>query len=269
MIYILLSAITLFLLYCLALRGRRNHPGWQALEGWNYAHRGLHDQDKPENSMAAFRAAVENGYGIELDLHLMKDGQLAVIHDSNLKRTTGTEGRVEDLTAEDLPNYHLEGTDETIPIFPQVLELFAGRVPMIVELKSVGNNYAEVSQAACDLLENYDGPYCLESFDPRCIRWLKKHRPHLIRGQLAEDFCKVKNHPVPWILRFCLTYQLPNFLTLPDFTAYRFRDRKNLSNFLVRRLWGIRGVTWTLQTPQDHENALQEGWIPIFENYKP
>jgi len=91
MLTILIILAVLAVLYLLALRGRKNHPELKTLRGWNYAHRGLHGEGRPENSMAAFRAALENGYGIELDIHLLADGNLAVIHDSLLKRTTGAE----------------------------------------------------------------------------------------------------------------------------------------------------------------------------------
>ena len=126
--------LLLLILYVLATRCRPNHPGWQELLGWSYAHRGLHDSRLPENSLAAFRAAVENGYGMELDVHLTRDGNLAVIHDSLLNRTTGQPGRVEDLTTQDLKNYFLEGTQETIPELMDVLTLVQGKVPLIIEL---------------------------------------------------------------------------------------------------------------------------------------
>ena len=95
-----------------ALKGRTGHPGMEALKGWGYAHRGLHKEGIPENSVAAFRAALDKGYGIELDIHLMKDGNLAVIHDASLLRTAGVDVQIEDLTAEDLEDYRLEGTEE-------------------------------------------------------------------------------------------------------------------------------------------------------------
>ena len=158
------------------------------------------------------------------------------------------------------------GIDETIPTFSQVLELFDGKAPMIVELKSANGNYAALAEAACRMLDNYNGPYCIESFDPRCIYWLKKHRPDIIRGQLAENFLTIKSS-VPWIVRFLLTYQMLNFLTVPDFAAYKFADRKNLSNFLARKLWGVQGVSWTLRSPEDLETAMEEGYLPIFEGF--
>ena len=106
----------LVIVYLLLLLPRLGHPGWEKLAGFRYAHRGLHNKDKgiPENSMAAFRAALEKGYGIELDIHLMKDGNLAVIHDSSLKRTADADVMIEDLTTEELDHYHLDGTDETM-----------------------------------------------------------------------------------------------------------------------------------------------------------
>lgn len=268
MIPFLIILAVLVLLYLLALRGRRGHEGLKDLQGWAYAHRGLHNESRPENSMAAFRAALESGYGIELDIHLLRDGNLAVMHDSLLKRTTGAEGRIEDLTTEELANYRLEGTEETIPTFREVLELFDGKAPLIVELKAVGGNHAVLTEAACKMLSSYPGVYCLESFDPRCIHWLKKHRPDLIRGQLTENsICA--NVPVPWYLRLLLTLQLENFLIQPDFVAHKFADRKFLSNTLARKLWGIQGVSWTLKTQDEFNTAVKEGYLPIFEGFTP
>lgn len=268
MIAVLIILVILIAVYLLSLMGRKAHPGLKALRGWSYAHRGLHGNGRPENSMAAFRAALEGGYGIELDVHLLADGNLAVIHDSSLKRTTGKEGKVEDLTAGQLREYTLEGTDETIPAFSQVLELFAGKAPLIVELKAVDNNHAALCEATCKMLDGYQGAYCIESFDPRCVLWLKKHRPDLIRGQLAENFLKVKSN-VPWILRFLLTHQLMNFILRPDFVAYKYADRKNPGNFLVRKLWGVQGVSWTLRSQAEYDIAKSEGYLPIFENFTP
>ena len=252
-----------------ALKGRTGHPGLESLKGWAYAHRGLHGEGIPENSMAAFRAALEGGYGIELDIHLMRDGNLAVIHDASLKRTAGVDVQIEDLTAQDLENYRLEGTDEKIPLFRDVMALFEGRAPMIVELKPMNGNQAALAEAACEIMKDYQGIYCMESFDPRCIQWLKKNRPHIIRGQLTENFVAHDKvlHPA---IRFVLTHNLLNFTTCPDFVAYKFADRRDsITTALCRGAWDIQGVTWTLKTQEEYDIALQEGWIPIFEGFKP
>lgn len=268
MIPIFITLLIIFMLYIGSVGGRTGHPGLKDLRGWNYAHRGLHSKGIPENSMAAFRASLERGYGIEFDLHLLKDGNLAVIHDSLLKRTTGADGRIEDLTTEDLQNYRLEGTDETIPTFQELLDLYAGKAPLIVELKPVDGNHAKLTETACDMLKDYPGVYCIESFDPRCVHWLKKNRPHIIRGQLSENFLGsafIKSR----LLQFVMTHSLSHFLTMPDFTAYKYADRKNLSTWICRKLYGVQGVSWTLRTREEYDTALKEGWIPIFENFIP
>ena len=272
-LYITLAIVAapalLLLLYCLLLRCRRGHKAFGKLRGWGYAHRGLHGDGVPENSMEAFRLALEGGYGIELDVHLMKDGQLAVIHDASLLRTAGVDVKIEDLTAEDLPNYPLEGTSQTIPLFSDVLALYRGKAPLIVELKAEKGNHARLSEAVCDLMDEYEGAYCLESFDPRVVHWLKKNRPCKCRGQLAENFVANKRNKLPFIAKFILTHQLENFMVVPDFVAYRFADRKLLGVWLARHFWGAQGVTWTIKTQEEYDTAVKEGWLPIFEGFRP
>ena len=263
-----IGAVSLAGAYVLSTQGRTGHPGLDALKGWYYAHRGLHNAERPENSMAAFRAALEQGYGIELDIHLIRDGNLAVMHDTSLKRTAGADVNITELTTEELKNYRLNDTDETIPTFRQVLELFAGKAPLIIELKADGGNQEALVDAAVRAMDSYEGPYCMESFDPRCIHILKKKYPHIIRGQLTEDYFLTGN-TLPPVLKWALKNQVLNIATLPDFVAYNNRDRKTFSNTLVRRFWGVQGVTWTLRTKEDFDAAVADGWIPIFENFEP
>ena len=256
-------------LFILATTGRKNHPGLEALRGWAYAHRGLHGNGIPENSMTAFREALDHGYGIELDIHLTKDGDLAVIHDCSLKRTVGADVKITDLTLAELSNYHLEGTEETIPTFHQVLDLYAGKAPLIIELKADGGNARQLVDTAVGAMVGYQGAWCMESFDPRCVYWLKKNHPEVIRGQLMENFFSQKSdlHPV---IKFLLTHSLLNFLTQPDFVSYKFADRKATpANWLWKELWKLQSVTWTIRSQEDYDTALREGWIPIFENFRP
>lgn len=254
--------------YLLAIRGRKNHPGLKELRRWSYAHRGLHSQGVPENSMAAFEKAKKGGYGVELDVHLLADGNLAVIHDSTLERVTGLPGKIEELTTRQLRDCRLCGTEEIIPELRHVLELFNGEAPLIVELKPAEGNHAALCKAACEMLDGYNGPYCLESFDPRCILWLKKNRPDLIRGQLSEDYFAEGRPKIPFILRWIMTENLANCVTRPDFVAYRYADRHcTLSNFFCLRQMSC--VSWTLTSQQEYDQAVSEGWIPIFEGFLP
>ena len=264
-IYVL---IFILVLYTLSVMGRRGHRDLPALGQWKYAHRGLHDDTLPENSMGAFKAALDQGYGIELDLHLLRDGNLAVMHDSALKRTTGADGIIEDLATEELVHYRLNGTEETIPTFRQVLDLFDGKAPLVIELKPVGGNHAALTAKAVEMMEGYKGLYCMESFDPRVVSWLKKNRPDICRGQLTENHFASKGKVSPAV-KFLLTHQMMNFLTMPDFVAYKYCDRRTLGNFLVRKIWRVQGVTWTLKTMEEYNTAVKEGWIPIFEDFRP
>lgn len=256
------------IVYILLLRGRSGHPGLKKLRGWKYAHRGLHGNGVPENSMPAFEKALEHGYGIELDVHLLADGELAVIHDSKLARTTGAEGRVEELTVRDLPHYHLEGTGETIPLFTNVLKLYEGKAPIIVELKVEGNNDA-LCETVSRVLDEYRGVYCVESFDPRAVAWFRKHRPDVVRGQLTENYFKSPKSTLHWGLKFVLSRQLLNCWTAPDFVAWRCADRKNLGNLICRKLWRMQGVTWTIKSQAEFDEAVKDGWLPIFEGFTP
>lgn len=266
---ILIILLVIGLLYVYSTVCRTGHKDLSSLRGWSYAHRGLHGNGVPENSLAAFAKALENGYGSELDIHLLADGNLAVIHDSQLKRTTGAEGRIEDLTADQLPQYKLEGTNETIPLFSQVLELYAGKAPLIVELKPMDNNVDALCTKVCQLLDGYTGLYCVESFDPRCVYWFRKNRPDLPRGQLTENFFASANSPLSPAIKLMMKALMFNFMTQPDFVAYKYCDRKNIGNFLCRKLWGAQGVSWTLTTMEEYDTAVNEGYIPIFEGFNP
>ena len=247
-------------------RCRRGNKEWKELKKYRYAHRGLYSlPDAPENSMEAFCRAVDKGYGIELDVHLMADGQLAVIHDSSLLRTAGADVRIEDLKEADLAQYPLEGTDQIIPVFSDVVDMVAGRVPLIVELKPVGNNVDALCRETMEVMRGYEGLYCVESFDPRVGDWFKRRRPGVCRGQLSENFMKRDDGRLSKFLRFFLTHLLVNSMSKPDFVAYRFEDRKLWSLRIHRdnRLW------WTINNEEDLKIAEKHGAAVIFEGFEP
>lgn len=258
--------IAIVCLYLWLIGGRVGHPVLQELKKWNYAHRGLHNEKRPENSMSAFRAALDAGCGVELDVHLLKDGNLAVMHDSSLRRTADADVCLEDLTTQELKNFRLSGSDEHIPLFSEVLSLFDGKAPLIVELKCERGNHADLCRAACVMLDNYNGAYCMESFDPRAIAWLRKNRPDICRGQLSENWMG-KKLAIPGILKWALTYHISNVYTRPDFIAYKYADRRAFGTDICRKVMGLPGVSWTLRSREEYDTAVSEGWIPIFENF--
>lgn len=261
--------LALFLVWLMLLRCRGYHPLWKKLRQFRYAHRGYHNKPTvPENSMAAFRAAVARGWGAELDVHLMQDGNLAVIHDSSLKRTAGADVCVEDLTKEDLARYTLEESTERIPLLEEVLALFAGKTPLIIELKPERGNHAALSAAVAAMLDGYQGDYCIESFDPRVVRWFRIHRPAVCRGQLAENFLRSESK-LPGYLKVLMTNLLMNGRSRPDFVAYKFADRRALSLRLCEAVWKPAKVTWTIRSKEELLQAEEEGRVVIFERFDP
>ena len=264
-ILLLLAEIFALLTMC-----RRGHSYWKLLRKYRYAHRGYHGKDlAPENSILAYKEAIRRGFGVELDVHLMQDGNLAVIHDASLLRTAGADVLVEDLTARELKAYRLEGTDEEIPLLEEVLPLFEqSGLPLVVELKAERGNHDALAAATCAMLDKYKVLYCIESFDPMVVADVRELRPGICRGQLAENFLKGKGtlDPVRSVLA---TGLIGNALAKPDFIAFKFEDRSCISNALCLKLWGIQGVAWTIRSKHDLLTAEAEGLIPIFEKFDP
>ena len=256
-------------LFLLAPR-RKSPPLLRVLRTYRFAHRGYHDSADgiPENSLAAFRRAVEHGFGAELDVHLSRDGRLVVMHDESLKRTCGVDRSISELTADELFAYRLEGTDEKIPFLEEVLPLFEGKTPLVVEVKPVHKNHAALCEATCAMLDNFSVDYCMESFDPRAVLWLRKNRPDIVRGQLAENFTR-HGEKLAAPLRFALHNLLTNALTRPDFVACRVDDRRDLSFRMATKLLGAQEFSWTVRTPEEQRAVEKDGGVIIFELFDP
>lgn len=261
-ILILLAGGYLFLIF----PRRKEGPDRAPIMGVHYAHRGLFDNhsDAPENSLAAFRKAVEAGYGIELDVQLSRDRVPVVFHDADLKRMCGVEGKVWDYTLSQLQQMKLMNSPETIPTFQEVLETVGGKVPLIVEYKMDQPN-VRVCRAGDRLLQKYEGPYCIESFHPFALRWYRRNRPDIVRGQLSTNFGKdekYKGKP----LYLALTYLLLNVIGRPDFIAYDHRYAANFSRQLCRRL-GALSVAWTIRSKEEYEAARDQFDLFIFDSF--
>ena len=258
--------------WALLLRPRTQSPEeLERLREYDYAHRGYHDEDQgiPENSMASFERAVHSGFGIELDVHLTKDGHLVVMHDENLKRMCGVDLKIGELTWEEIRQYTLLETQEKIPDLNQVLKLVAGQVPLIIEIKPAGSSRVRLCRETCRALEDYKGLYCLESFDPRVVAWIRHNYPELVRGQLLSYLRRNGNREYGVLLDFILHNLLTNCWTRPDFIAYHIEERKNISLRLCRRLYHVQQVDWTVRTPEEYRMVKKDGSIAIFEHFDP
>lgn len=263
--------LAVVLLYLLLIMPRMLHrPDKTAFMGVLYAHRGLHDNagEAPENSMAAFQKAVEAGYGIELDVQLTKDKVAVVFHDFTLKRICGAEGKVSDYTYEELQQFSLASSEQKIPKFADFLALVDGRVPLIIEYKIQGGN-TEVCSIADKLLQDYKGVYCIESFNPFGVRWYRKNRPEIVRGQLADNFIKSGEKEFSALLYFALHHLLFNFMTKPDFIAYNHHNYKDLSRLLCRHVFGCLSVACTIKSKRELEERKGDFDLFIFDSFVP
>lgn len=247
-----------------------NKVDFSPFKGRFYAHRGLHQNKNvaPENSMAAFELAIENGYGIEFDIQLSKDNIPVVFHDYSLKRVCGVEGYVWDYTYEELKNFHLYNSNEKIPHLQEVLDLVDGKVPLIVELKGE-NKDITISSIVAPYLDNYKGIYCVESFNPMIILWYKKNRPHVVRGQLSTRH-KYRNKSInSKFLHFALQNLLFNFMTKPDFIAYNYKNSDVLSFNICKKLYNTFTIAYTIQSTKALENSWDKFDLFIFDKFIP
>lgn len=268
---ILIVWLTMAVLYMLAIMPRmlgraKREPFLHVL----YAHRGLYDNtsDAPENSKKAFAKAVESGFGIELDIQLAKDGVPVVFHDFTLQRVCGAEGKVCDYTWEELSQFRLCESEETIPCLQEVLQLVDGRVPLIVELKIEAFDTA-LCPVADAMLREYQGIYCIESFNPLGVLWYRRHHRKVLRGQLSEAFRKKEVKEYHTFLHFALENLFFNFLTKPDFVAYDHHAYRNRSRCICRYVYGGLAVAWTVKSQEELDARREDFDLFIFDSFIP
>lgn len=231
--------------------------GW--LGQWTYAHRGLHRDGVPENSRAAYEGAVAGGLGIECDIQRSRDGQPMLFHDWELMRLTGREGRTADFTAAELGGFELLGGDaQTIPPLAELRRIVAGKVPVMIEIKSRPTYDVALScKAVSNAMAGYDGRWAVMSFDPRVSAWFRRHAPHTLRGLVMEE---AREGLTPSALR----RHLALWHARPDFLAY---DIKALpSGFAAaQRARGIPVPSWTVKTAELAARAALHADAPIAE----
>lgn len=229
------------------------------------AHRGYHNRKTiPENSMGAFKSAIDKGFGIELDIHILKDGKVVVFHDDNLKRMTGVDKDIEDCSYEEIKELNLLDTNERIPLFKDVLEVVNGNVGIMVELKNSGKA-GRLEEKTYEMLKNYKGNFIVQSFNPFSVAWFKDNAPEIIRGQLSGFY---KNNELSWIKKFLLRNFMFNWLSKPHFVNY---DIAYLNKLPIRVLTSRNKVVfgWTARSQKEYDEALKTCVNAVFEDFDP
>ena len=239
------------------------------MEGYHYAHRGYHDGNVavPENGLGSFQAAIDAGYGIELDVQLSSDKIPMVFHDADLSRVCGVEGKIWDYTCAELQQMKLFDTDETIPTLQEALDLINGQVPILVEYK-MDKVDTDVCAMSHEILKDYEGPYAVQSFHPFALFWYRRNASDVPRGILAKNFIrdnKEKGEESD-IIDFLTTNLMLNVLGYPDFIAYDWQDADYFALKLTR-LMGAKTSTWTLKDPAHYEAVKGQFDLYTFEGF--
>jgi len=265
---IALGALLLVLALCLFLiaPSGKMRGEMERYRSEKFAHRGLHDATRAENSMSAFAAAVSAGYGIELDVRLTRDGEVVVFHDDTLERVAGVCGRVDSYTLAELREMRLLGTADTIPTFREVLDLVGGRVPLLVEIKEEVFKY-DVTEAVAKMLRDYEGEYIVESFNPLALVRFRSLVPGVPCGLLCDNYLTQKKYRKP--MYFIVQFMLFNVRCRPDFIAFNHLGWRNSSLLLIRAFFRKTPlICWTVKSAEEEAEAKKHGFTGIiFEGY--
>ena len=255
---ILLIALFLFLIFPSGIKGKSFFNNYKFI-----AHRGLHNEEIPENSLQSFKEAIKNGYAIENDIHILTDNNVVVFHDDTLLRMCGIDKKIEDCTLEDLNNLTLNNTSEKIPTLKECLNLVDGQVPLLIEFKCLDKKTNDrLCFYANEVLKEYKGEYAIQSFYPFVLNWYKKNRPDVLRGQLASAFYKEN------ISKKLLGAFMFNFIARPQFISYEHCYKNNI--FLkICLLLGAYPVAWTYKKQEQIDKTKDTFKNFIFEKFIP
>lgn len=216
------------------------------------AHRGVHNgKDIIENSLEAFKEAVNKNYIIELDVHFLKDGEVVVFHDDNIERMTGINKNLKDCTYDEIRNIKLLNKNTYIPKFSDVLKLVDGKVPILIELKN-DNKVGLLESSLVQILKKYNGKYAVQSFNPLSIMWFKNNYPNIIRGQLV---CKFKNKKMDNIKKFIIKTMFFNIITNPDFISHSVDDLSYKEVNKIKKNKFILG--WTVRNKERYDELIK------------
>lgn len=267
-VFIAIILIAIVFLYCTMPNTSRKEE-MAVFEKQYIAHRGLFDSKNgiPENSIPAFKRAVEQGYGIELDVQLTADHKLVVFHDESLRRMCRADRLLRNCTFAELQEYSLGVSKERIPLLEDVLKVVDGKVPLIVEVKSEGD-WRATTKATAEMMDGYSGCYCMESFHPLAVEWFRKHRPHIVRGQLSTNYF-LDEPGRRWSEKFILTNLLVNFKARPDFIAFNHIWSDSWAYALCRKLFHVENVAWTIRNQDELERAKRIFQVIIFDSFIP
>jgi len=227
------------------------------------AHRGLHNDSIPENSIPAFVNAIENDYAIEIDVRPLADGSVVVFHDETLGRMTGADGFISNYNYDDIKDLKLLKSKEHIPTLEEVLKVVDGRTPLLIEIKNMGK--VDFEKNVWKILSKYKGEYAIQSFNPYSLEWFKINAPHVKRGQLSSFFKGELS--IGFAKRFALKRMLLNKkVSEPNFIGYQ---AENLPNRYVKKYKDLPILAWCVRSEEAFNKVRKHCDNIIFENIDP
>jgi glycerophosphoryl diester phosphodiesterase len=245
-------------------------PGW--LTAAPVAHRGLHDRAKGivESTPTAFSAAIAGGFAIETDLQLSSDGEAMVFHDDTLARLTERDDDIRTLRAAELKAVRYKDTTDRMLTLDELCEMVAGRVPLVVEIKSRFDGDRRLIRRIAEIVRNYQGPLALMSFDPDQVLAIRDHVPDVPRGVVAERYYREDEWQAlpPEKVRGMLHLRHA-FHTRPHFIAYWINELPAPAPWIAQHLFGCALLTWTVRTPDQRARAARYADQMIFEGFVP
>ena len=233
------------------------------------AHRGLHGPGTVENTTTAFTAAIAAGYAIETDLQITTDGEAVVYHDATLGRLTDGRGALAAMTAADLKRVKFKDTGDRIITLGELLDLVAGRVTLVIELKSLGDGDDRLPLRAAQVLAGYRGPAAVMSFDPFQVAVVREAAPDITRGLVAEKARGRAGETFGVRCRRAADYLANLARARPQFLAYSVADLPALPPLLARHVLRMPVLTWAVRTEPDRAKAARWADQVIFEGWRP
>lgn len=230
------------------------------------AHRGYHfDDNTPENSLASFRACIEKKLPIELDVHIISDGTALVFHDDSFERMTGYHKDIYVSTYSEVANLKLLKSEEKIPTLQDVLDLVDGRVPLVIELKCLQHD-GRLEHQVYNLLREYHGPYCIQSFNPYTLLWFKRFAPQITRGFLSGDYSDSK---LSFLEKFILKSFLMLFLIRPHYIGMEASCLWYPTIAIAKSFFKIPIIAWCITSKAEAEKLTGKVENIIFEGFDP
>jgi glycerophosphoryl diester phosphodiesterase len=233
------------------------------------AHRGLHDAQNGviENTRSAFARAVAHNYAIECDLQVTADGEAVVFHDDTLDRLIQAKGRVCDHSAAALKTVAFKSGADRIQTLSELLDQIRGQVPLVIEIKSHWNGDETLARRAVATLASYDGSFCLMSFDPGIVATVRRLKPDIIRGVVADSFTHEEYNIIPEAERIRLRELAHLGQTQPDFISYYWRELPFPPVTRFREA-GHKVICWTIRSAADGVAALRVSDQITFEGFQ-